>query len=203
MENNTESQGIEEIEDVPRGPLEKELDKTVSVKQTGDKNEEEKPSEEVQMREPERQRATEVLPGLSRSVYEELEENSPDVVTAEIARQLPTLRGRVPTERQVREEILRGLPESKQSDASRRLLEAAGGEVVLPSPPPGDSSDLAPPLQVRIVKRPNSDKDPLVKGVEFSFCGWVYRCYDERSRNRKFIQRVGKIETMEETKEDA
>ncbi len=65
--------------------------------------------------------------------------------------------------------------------------------------------------RVKIVKMPNSIEDPLKKGTQFSFGGWVYQVYDERSRRRKFIQRVGKIEIIgdggapaaKEVKEDA
>jgi len=51
--------------------------------------------------------------------------------------------------------------------------------------------------QVRVVKMPHSIEDPLVKGIQFSFGGWIYLVYDERSRRRKFIQRIGKIELIE------
>lgn len=57
--------------------------------------------------------------------------------------------------------------------------------------------------QARIVKMPNSMKDPMVKGKQFSFEGWVYQCYDERSRGRKFITRIGKIEIIEPPKAES
>ena len=50
--------------------------------------------------------------------------------------------------------------------------------------------------QVRVVKMSHSVEDPLVKNTQFSFGGWIYQCYDERSRRRKFIQRIGKIEII-------
>jgi len=56
----------------------------------------------------------------------------------------------------------------------------------------------SPSLKIVIRKMPHSVADPLEKGTEFSFGGWVYMVYDLRSRGRKFIQRLGKIETVEE-----
>jgi len=49
------------------------------------------------------------------------------------------------------------------------------------------------PANVSVIKVPNNIDDPLQKNVTFSFAGWAYNVYDVRSRGRKFIQRVGKI----------
>jgi hypothetical protein len=52
-------------------------------------------------------------------------------------------------------------------------------------------------VRYEIVKAPHSVPDPLVRNRMFILDGWAYRVYDERSRGRKFLQRLGVVRIIE------
>lgn len=135
----------------PRGPQKNPHRKNVSREQSGENI---NGNKDLQVRKT-KKAGTEILPGLSCSVYEEMEKISPDVIRAEIKKQMPKLRWGLLETREDRETALRSLPKSKQRNASRRLLKAFGDKVVVS----GVSSEPTQGNETGSVKVPLNQED--------------------------------------------
>lgn len=97
-------------------------------------------SEMLEVRGPAREAKPELLPEVPREGDAEVAKRPPAEGRGETARERAELREGLPESRKAGEEALRAVRGQEEPDASRRLREAAGGEVAVPGVPSGAPS---------------------------------------------------------------